>query len=242
MKLQFFSDVHLEFGEIALQQSDADVIIAAGDIGLGLEGIDWLQESHRPVIYVAGNHEYYSREYQSTLAALRAVGRGEPVHFLENNSVEIDGVRFLGATLWTNLKSGDPELLLVAQNAMNDYNQIGFGRTLLRPEHTLAMHEQSCQWLIDRLQQPFAGKTVVVTHHAPSYRSWVGEGSSIFRHAYCSNLDTIMAEHDIALWVHGHVHAVSDYQCYQTRVVCNARGYAGHHPVAGFELMRMVEI
>jgi predicted phosphodiesterase len=242
MKLQFFSDVHLEFGELNLERRDSDVIIAAGDIGLGLAGMDWLQEADRPVIYVAGNHEYYSREYQSTLAALRAVGRGEPVHFLENKSIEIDGVRFLGATLWTNLKSGDPELVLVAQNAMNDYNQIGYGRTLLRPEHTLAIHERSCQWLLNELKRPYPGKTVVVTHHAPSYRSWAGDGNSIFRHTYCNNLDTLMVEYDIAIWIHGHVHTITDYYCHETRVVCNARGYTGHQPVNGFELTRMVEI
>ncbi len=242
MRIQFFSDIHLEFGPLVFREADAEVIVAAGDIGLGMDGLRWLQAATVPVIYVAGNHEYYSADMPGLLDQLRAEGRGNPVHFLENDEVIIDGVRFLGTTLWTDFNGGDQVLLSKSRLQMNDYWQIGNGRERLLPEDTWRVHHEARRWLMARLAEPFQGKTVVVTHHAPSLRSWHGERDSPFLHIYCSDMDGELRDSGAALWIHGHIHHHNDYAIGRTRVVSNTRGYAGVQDIDGFDLCKVVEI
>ena len=93
MKIQYFSDLHLEFGELPCASTDADVIIAAGDIGVGLDGINWLTQFDQPVIYVLGNHEYWGQDYTDFIDQVWQASSGTNVHFLENRfSKKITGV------------------------------------------------------------------------------------------------------------------------------------------------------
>lgn len=242
MRIQFFSDIHLEFGPLKFTQADAEVIVAAGDISLGLEGLRWLQAATVPVIYVAGNHEYYCADLPETLARLRQEGRGDPVHFLENDQVIIHGVRFLGTTLWTDFNGGDRALINASRWNMNDYWQISNGRERLQPQDTWHAHNAARQWLQERLAEPYPAQTVVVTHHAPSLRSWGGGWDSPFLYIYCSDMDAELNESGAALWIHGHIHRNNDYTIGRTRVVSNTRGYAGAEDINDFDLCKVVEI
>lgn len=181
MKIQFASDLHLEFPQASnldhLDETDADVIILAGDIHKGVKGIYYaasLAESRGvPVIYVAGNHEYYRHEYFQTLKGMRdEAGKHENVHFLENNSVVIGDTRFLGCTLWTNF-TGDGSISVernvsVARNGLTDFKVILYDERRMKPEDQIRIHMNSKNWLNEQLDMPFDGKTVVVTHHGPS--------------------------------------------------------------------------
>lgn len=111
MKIHLLSDIHLESGPYELHPNmDCDVIVAAGDIGVGTQGVEWLKTLDKPVIYVAGNHEYWSNSKNhvdmfQVQRDIRKAAEGSNVHYLENEKVDIDGVEFIGATLWTNLGS-----------------------------------------------------------------------------------------------------------------------------------------
>ncbi len=234
MKLQFFSDIHLEFGPFEIPETDADVIIAAGDVGLGVDGVKWLQTTTKPVIYIAGNHEFYSHEMVATMSDLAAAAKNTNVHFLDNESIEIDGVRFLGSTLWTDFGGGSEEFMTAAEQNMNDYVQIGHTNGNLTAEIVFNINEQSRQWLSATLREPFDGRTVVVTHHAPTFESWTDTERPIFKFAYCNNLNELLDDSQIALWIHGHIHRVADYNANGVRVVCNPRGYDGYQRILGF--------
>jgi len=242
MRIQYFSDIHLEFGEFELPATNADVIVAAGDIGVGTDGVNWLKNAGKPVIYIAGNHEFYLGEYFATQKALAVAAAGSHVHFLEHSEVEVGNVRFLGATLWTDFDSGNPSLMQEAQHGMNDYVQIQFEGGELRPRHTLAFNSETRRWLSACLAKPFEGKTVVVTHHAPSFNSWQTERDSFYKHAYCNDLSELMEDSDIDLWIHGHIHYVSNYVHKSVRVVCNPRGYHGYQNIAGFDPAKVIQI
>lgn len=105
------SDIHLESGPYELPPDlECDVIVAAGDIGVGTQGLEWLKTLDKPVVYVAGNHEYWSEQKNpidmfQVQRDIRNAAEGSNVHYLENETVTIDGVQFIGATLWTNLGS-----------------------------------------------------------------------------------------------------------------------------------------
>lgn len=230
MKLHILTDLHIEFGDFTPPQTDADVVVLAGDIGLGLSGLRWAAQRFpdRPVIYVAGNHEFYRHDIR-LLEQLRADAPGN-VHFLENDSVEIDGVRFLGATLWTDFELfGVAEQYFAMQHArqyMTDFTIIRNAGLRFTPNDALALHTQSRDWLTVMLAEPFDGRTVVVTHHAPSVQSiHTRYASDLLSAAFASNLETLMGRDRAALWIHGHMHDSFDYEINGTRVLCNPRGY-----------------
>jgi predicted MPP superfamily phosphohydrolase len=139
MKIAVYSDLHLEFQDWAPPADlQVDVVVLAGDIYPGEEGVEWAKKSFdRPVIYVAGNHDYWNgKDYRYTLEKLRKVAEGSHVHFLHNDAVVIDGWRFVGSTLWTDFKLNgqQPLSMLDARQMMNDFKNIrGPGFRRLQP-------------------------------------------------------------------------------------------------------------
>jgi predicted phosphodiesterase len=233
MRLRVLSDLHLELEPLQLERSIEDVVLLPGDIGHRTDGLNWAdrlsQKIDRPVVMIAGNHEFYSvREspaatVRSTLdalhsAAARTAGR---VTFLESEVV----VRFIGTTLWTDFALlGEPALAtLIAAQTMNDYRRI-----YRNPESNITAlevvrtHFAYRKFIAEALASPFAGQTVVITHHSPSGRSVAGRyADPRVAPSYASNLDELVAQSGAALWVHGHIHISQDYRIGDTRVVCN---------------------
>ena len=127
MKIQVMSDLHLEFGAFDIPATDADVIVLAGDIHVGVKAIDWIKkQSDKPVIFVLGNHEYYGQKFPDLQEKISEECEDTNIHFLENDSVTIDGVRFLGSTLWTDFKLLDSQELSMyeAELCMNDFRKV----------------------------------------------------------------------------------------------------------------------
>ncbi len=239
-KILVLSDLHLEHRS-AWSLPDAfppfDVAVFAGDVdgspelsvrrlaaAPGLAG--------RPVVFVSGNHEFYGGRMEERLAAGKAACAGTDVHPLDRGSVVLAGVRFVGATLWTDYALfGDVAKAMGAcRRFLNDHRLIEVGprgaRHLFRPEDAAALHAADRAFVEAELAIPSAGPTVVVTHHAPH------RGSVAARYArdpvtpgFVSDLSAIIEWGRPALWIHGHVHDGFDYAVGRTRVVCNPKGY-----------------
>lgn len=256
MKIHVLSDLHLELTDFCPSSTDADVVVLAGDIGVGMQGIDWAKRVFAtPVIYVLGNHEYYgSGDMDDFIRHAKHACQGTQVQLLDNNAVTIGGVRFLGTTLWTDFAlCGDSEVQLsmdYAQIHVSDYRQIQTafdGLKQVSPRLLLARHHIGRDFLERSLEPlsraPNSERTVVVTHHAPSASSLkMGCSTDRLDAAYASHLDSLVARTD--LWIHGHTHVVAGYQVPEIgrfsgmgrRVVCNPRGYSdrGVDLVKGF--------
>jgi predicted phosphohydrolase len=211
---------------------EADAVVLAGDIDLGIRGLEWAAKTfpNLPVIYIAGNHEFYGHSSPKIDKAMRETARALGIHFLANDAVILDDVRFLGATLWTDFEiMGHRESAIeVAKTRMRDYAKIRIDPQYrkLRPSDTLGWHRLSKRWLEERLQEPFAGPTVIVTHHAPSATSLDPRfPSDDVNAAYASDLDAMIESSAAKFWIHGHTHFNVDYRIGQTRVITNQRGY-----------------
>lgn len=247
MRLHIFSDLHLEFGDFEPAKVDADVIVLAGDVHMGVKGLKWILRHWptTPVIYVVGNHEFYREKLPALTKRLRRLCNRTNIHLLENESAEIGGVRFLGCTLWTDFKVlGDAELArAVADKDMTDYFEIlfGIGERCLQARDTELLHLESRAWLERQLSTGIPERTVVVTHHAPSALSIPPyHAGSILNAAFVSNLDQLVGASGIPLWIHGHTHHCVDYRIGSTRVLANQRGYPDR-PAAGFDPGLVVE-
>ncbi len=241
MNIQIISDIHLEFGNFELPDKNCDVLIAAGDIGVGIDGLEWLMTLNMPVIYVAGNHEYWGYEINDLCGELDVISKGSNVHYLEKKSVVIKGTRFLGCTLWTDFNEGKDEgAMEELLSIMNDFRYIVIGNSCITPKDFIKMNHISKKWLEKELAKPHDGPTIVVTHHAPTLKSWASDPEDFLRYAYCNQLEPMLKDQEIDLWVHGHIHHASDYTKHGTRVICNPRGYLGYQTVKNFNAEKLV--
>lgn len=174
MKLRVMSDVHVEFFAFRPPEAPADVVVLAGDVLNEHYGLIWARRSFpaTPIVYVMGNHEFYNADYERVLERARKEAQPLEIHLLENDHAVIDGVRFLGMTLWTDFAVEEPThsanfSMWHANQQMADFSLIRYRGGRLSAEATREFHRISRRWLSERLAEPFDGKTVVVTHHLP---------------------------------------------------------------------------
>lgn len=246
------SDLHLEFNDsvdtFTIPETDSDVIVLAGDIGLTKSNyFDWVlkQTEGKQAIMLCGNHESYIDTLDRVLVAWRDALRGSHVHFLENDTVVIDGVNFIGATLWTDFslmgKENRQEAMDAAEYGMNDYRSIKTNKNnlsydkrwkmpSLTPLDVLQSFQESYKYFEDEMlrieKKDPNHKTVIVSHHAPCPKSITSfRYHEILKCAYATELSPFMLRYKPKAWLHGHNHENADYMVGDTRVLANPRGY-----------------
>lgn len=248
MKIITYSDLHLEFGTDFLPpaDSDADVMILAGDIitfGDYKPLTRFLTEWKKPVLFIAGNHEYYTNtamERENKRFAEWVKTKHPHLIFLQNEGTVIDGVNFFGGTMWTDFCDRSEKAMLEAQTQMNDYRLIKKQtHEKLRPSDTVEMHQEFVDRLAAWLSEPLFGARVVITHHAPVVNPNTKYGSSLLMPAFNSlDMIEVIDTHQPALWVYGHTHECDDHMRGNTRIISNQRGYpsdSGSYECQGFD-------
>ena len=234
MRIQFASDLHLEYLNrrfpdflriTRLGSAEADLLVLAGDIHVDTYMVEKFGCWEIPVLYVPGNHEFYDTAIHPQVEKIRRAARDSAMQVLFRDE--------LGCTLWTNYQlmgTGGRQLasMLACEARIADHRKImgvekpgeGFSA-----QQAFEQHQCDRAWLESKLNERFAGKTVVVTHHAPSR----GSVHPRFRGdpcnpAFVSDLDDLVEKADI--WIHGHVHDSFDYQVGKCRVLANPGSYA----------------
>lgn len=267
MEIRVLSDLHLEFNgrglsrkdpafELPVTDADRDrILVLAGDTDVDERAVDFplrLAGRFRAIIQVLGNHEYYKggspqRLPQKLRQRVAGAGTGN-VYVLENGSVDVGQVRFIGATLWTDFKRGDQDALREARNTMNDFHRIRHGTSTapyirrFLPESAYRLHIQSRTFIEDAILGAHAdGVTpIVVTHHAPYLPA--GSNGPPLSFSYGSDLTELIESTQPWLWAHGHTHDVMDTVLHGCRVVSNPRGYAGSEPAKGFDPSKVIQV
>lgn len=238
MKLKIISDLHVEFGEPrhlnTLGYSGEDVLVCAGDVSnRGMESLYWLRDkfSNTRIVFVPGNHEYYSGEpiSESNIDML-GYGKSLGIDVLINDSVEIDGIEFIGSTLWSNFddQSGDSQCHRWTERYVNDFRMINVNDT----QRLSAFHVQhklfsaAYSFLHAKLHSDNQDQ-IVVTHFAPSRGSIAPQfrGDPITPY-FVNDLDELVTKKPL-IWIHGHTHTAFDYNVGESRVICNPSGYRG---------------
>jgi hypothetical protein len=279
MRIQLLSDLHLEAHPhfTPVPAPGAELLVLAGDIGsyqggsqladadFGLARFSPRNGWPVPVLYVPGNHEYDTYDFDAAHARLRETCERLGIVFLERAVVSTQAlfeaprppVRFIGTTLWSDFDAltppdGAAAGALAAQlkardkafRAANYYLRKAGTQWRGQPMLAEQVREQAllCQaWLREALAQPFEGQTVVITHFAPSLRSadpryGLAPGTA----GFCNALDELLGQ--AQLWLHGHLHCPSDYVAQGCRVVANPLGYARKHEQARFQPAACVEL
>src|SRR5713101_5834150 len=220
-------------------QDTGEMVVLAGDIGVGLKGVRWAvgeaERLQKDAVYVPGNHEYYG-ERLNVLETMRAVVRGSRVHVLDMDEFRWDGVRFLGVTLWTDYlafgREQRPAAMDKAARFLN-HRRLTHCPYGILPKDALARHERAKAWLERKLADQGNGATIVVTHHAPSL---AGTDARFHKDhltaAFVSDLEDLIRTYSPTLWIHGHTHHCVRYVVGRTPVAANQKGYP-HEPATG---------
>lgn len=266
MKIAVCSDLHLEFGDLDLQNTEnADVLVLSGDILVAqyltdtkfgfltqtMVGerfhafIERCCERFPDVVYVMGNHEHYHGDFATSAKIIRETFADlENFNFLDKEWTIINGVKFFGGTLWTNMNNKDHITKYEIKKMMNDFrivkNTLVGENCKFSPDDAIEEHYDFRRKLDEFLLIQPDMPVVVVGHHAPSKKSTHPRYARdvLMNGGYSSDLDSyIMERPQIKLWTHGHTHEPFDYMIGETRIVCNPRGYIGHEQRADdFEL------
>lgn len=248
MRLAAFSDIHLEKRDQRpwlFAHNSADAVILAGDIHTKGRGVKWAQDTFDcPVIYVLGNHEGWGEHWQNILEKMKKEAEGSHVSVLNNQSLTLGSVRFLGSTLWTGFDCWPDkrEAMFEAGQGrdmympgMRDYKYIrtsGYRKIL--PRDTLGWNSASRQWLLDTAQQPWEGQTVVVTHHSPLIEGLRhGKVTEVYDAAYANDWEEGVKAINADCWFYGHTHTPRHGHCGKTLMVSHPVGHVSEklHPL-----------
>lgn len=255
MKLWIWSDLHLESQRLILPVSAPEgtgAIVCAGDLcraaDLEETAKDILERYRIPLVFVPGNHEFYSGNASgdgAPIEACRAImaeaaaasaGWPAPLIVLDDASTIIGGVRFVGGTLWTDFaldgEEGDiPWRFNDALRMTPDFGRIRMdGDRRMFPQDMLDMHRSTRRFIAGELAVPFSGPTVVVTHHMPHPACippvWRGASSGFLYASSEAAFGALLEGREApSLWVCGHTHHAFDVKAGRTRILCNPHGY-----------------
>ena len=238
MKINLVSDLHINVQDLELP--GGDILIVAGDtleighirlaentgrnVFLADRYKRFITEEfakYRHVIYICGNHEYYHGYYDTSRAELERI-LPDNVHFLENESIEIDGVYFWAGTMWTNFR------LIRFEHS---HQRHGYWTNKFSVYDAIKEYNFSVQQLKSFLVDHPEDNVVVITHHAPTALSVNPKYKDDYHlnGGYHNHLENLILDNpQIKYWVHGHMHDPVDYLVGSTRVLANPRGYVGY--------------
>lgn len=244
MTIHYCSDLHLEFAEnrkwleAHLPVGVGDVLVLAGDIiPLGmlpqLKGLlQRMTEGFGHVYWLPGNHEFYREDIAQWATPLdREVLLN--LRLVNNVAVTHGSVRLLLTTLWARIAQMNEWAL---KRNVSDFHLIRHGDGLLLPAQFTRLHEEALVWLQGQLAQPWAGQTVVATHHVPTLMHYPEEyrGSDL-NDAFAVELHDLIADSGADAWIYGHHHRnVAEFTIGRTRMLTNQLGYVGHGEEKGF--------
>lgn len=262
MKILIYSDLHLEFDSFTPKKEwleKADLVVQVGDLQYAPNNIKILKSWNVPILFIPGNHDFWNPIYESksmygfgfakiklryerhvkmAIQQMKEAADGSKVKVLYNDSVEIDGVKFIGTTLWYNAKAlTEGEVLNI-----NDYKRIFRAEDkLIDTEFVQEEHNAAVKYIDTELGTPFDGKRVLLTHHPAWITPKIAEMGFCSK-VYGTNLNDLWKDR-ADIMVHGHTHEHIDTKIGNTRIICNCRGYPHQHQLRSkFNKQLIVEI
>ena len=240
VRIQVASDLHLEFTGMGCEldcvsEQARDILIVAGDLAEGTRGFDWLtyQTEFSDVVFVPGNHEYYGHDIDEVDKKYRDfAAKNSRIHFLQQDTVELFGLKIAGCTLWTDMNGMSGWERRQVEKGMTDFSgAITKRQARLTADIACGINMQHRNWLMGQQDAD-----IVVTHHAPSRQSitpyWLEHGGML-NPGFAGDSDDLIRLIEPKYWIHGHMHSFLRYwhdeKINGTQILCNPRGYGGSY-------------
>ncbi len=250
MKIQYCSDLHLEFPENKMFIKDnplqvvGEILILAGDIipfkvmNEHDDFFDYLSANFKFTYWIPGNHEYYYYDITNKTNKFNEKIR-DNVFLVNNVSVQHDDVNFIFSTLWTSINEAYAWQI---QRGLSDFHVIKHNRMPFTTEHYNALHNESLKFIIGELKRN-QGKTIIATHHVPTFNNYPEEykGSSL-NSAFAVELYNLIEESNIDYWIYGHSHSnTPDFEIGKTKLLTNQLGYIKYNEHSKFGGDKIIE-
>jgi predicted phosphohydrolase len=235
MKLQYASDLHLEFPENKefLKRNPllpgGDILLLAGDIvpfvemNKHTEFFNYISDTFETTYWIPGNHEYYYYDIAEKCGTLNEKIRSN-VFLVNNTSAILDNVKIVFSTLWSEIGKLNQGII---QQRISDFHVIKYKNKRFLPDHFNELHRESLKFLKSEIEMTFPGKIVVVTHHVPVLLNYPKQyKSDVLNEAFVVDLYDLIDKNKIDCWIYGHHHVnVEEFNIGQTKMITNQLGY-----------------
>lgn len=252
MKIQYCSDLHLEFPENKKWLKEhpllpvGEVLVLAGDIvpfcklDEHQDFFNWASDNFRKTYWLPGNHEYYYSDINNRSGQLNETIRAN-VHLVNNHWVEEEGVRLLFSTLWSKIR---PEHAWPIQQSVADFQVVKDGEGVFSPDRFNELHHLALQFLADELAESYEGETLVATHHVPTFYHYPEEyRRDIISEAFAAELYDLIAESNVNYWFYGHHHRnIQPFSIGRTQMLTNQLGYIRQVEHYSFEYDKVIDV
>ena len=239
MKVQYCSDLHLEFPENKefLKnnpiQAVGDILILAGDIvpfkvmEKHNDFFDFVADNFEHTYWIPGNHEYYYSDASQRSGTFSENIRSNVV-LLNNQSVVHKDVRFIFSTLWSKIS---PAYQFQIERGMSDFHVIKYNKYRFSADRFNQLHSDCLGYIRSELEKPFAGKTIVVSHHMPTFLNYPPKfKGDVLNEAFAVELADLIVSSKPDYWIFGHLHGdIPVFELGSTKLLTNQLGYVKYN-------------
>lgn len=252
MKIQYCSDLHLEFPENKnfLKQKPVlpvgEILILAGDIvpfslmDKHKDFFNYVSDNFKTTYWIPGNHEYYYYDAAKKCGVLNEKIRSN-VFLVNNTTVEHENIRFIFSTLWSKIS---PAYEWDIERNVSDFQVIKFNKYRFSAMQFNQLHEESFAFIASELKRNKGNKTVLATHHVPTFLNYpeMYKGSAL-NGAFAVELFDLIDTTGPDFWIFGHHHFnVPDFTIGRTKMLTNQLGYIIQNEQRGYNDGKYIEI
>jgi len=252
MKLQYASDLHLEFPENKEflkrnpLQPEGDILLLAGDIvpfavmDKHADFFNYISDTFETTYWIPGNHEYYNSDISARTGSFNEKIK-DNLFLVNNISVLHENVKLIFSTLWTRISL---ENQFEIRHRLSDFHAINYNRKELTPDHYNFLHEQCRSFLNEEIFKAGTEKKVIVTHHIPTFLNYPEKykGDSL-NEAFAVEMYNDVSSSDADFWIFGHHHSnTPDFMIGSTTLTTNQLGYVKYDEYIGFDPKKIIKI
>ena len=252
MKIQFCSDLHLEFKENKQLLNTCpikpigDILILAGDIIL-FRDLDnhndfftYVSDNFKTTYWIPGNHEYYHFDIATKSGVLNEKIKSN-VFLVNNISISIEDINLIFSTLWTNIS---PAYEWQITRNMNDFQVIKYGSNRFSALYYNKLHQDSMEFLTKEIQNNKYEKTIISTHHVPTFLNYPKEfKGSILNEGFATELFDFIEKSSVDYWIYGHHHSnIPTFEIGKTKMITNQLGYVSYGEHKSFYFDRIIDL
>lgn len=252
MKIQYASDLHLEFPENKefLKRNPllpgGDILLLVGDIvpfavmDKHTDFFSYVSDNFKTTYWIPGNHEYYGSDISDRAGSFNEKIK-DNLFLLNNFSVIQENVKLIFTTLWTSISPGNQ---FEIRQRLSDFHAIKFNRKGLTPDHYNLLHEQCRSFLDEELSKTGSERKVVITHHVPTLMYYPEKyKGDCLNEAFAVEMYNDVLRSEADYWIFGHHHNdTHDFHIGKTSLVTNQLGYVKYNECPGFDTKKIITI